>query len=225
MPRIRVAIVEDDLRLRRSVSRVVAAAPDCELVAAYATGAEAVAGLPAVAPDVILMDINLPDTTGVECVAAVAPALPQTQILMVTVYQDADTTFQAIKAGAHGYLVKPVLPARLLAAIRDVRQGGVPMTPVIARKVLQSVRDRTAPLSGPDSTAGTDPSVGEATAGLTPRELQVIELLVDGYSYKDAARQLGVTLSTVGTHVMHIYQKLHVSCRREIVAWARRRAP
>jgi DNA-binding NarL/FixJ family response regulator len=103
-----------------------------------------VAGVPALAPDVVIMDVNLLDTTGVECVKTLAPKLPGTQILMVTVYQDPDTTFQALAAGAHGYLVKPVLPERLLEAIREIRAGGVPMSRTIARKVIETFRSREA---------------------------------------------------------------------------------
>jgi two-component system, NarL family, response regulator LiaR len=121
---IRVAVVEDDARLRQTFVDVLESSTEFRCVGAFATGAEAVAGIPALAPDVVIMDVNLPDTTGVECVKMLAPELPGTQILMVTVYQDPDTTFQALAAGAHGYLVKPVLPERLLEAIREIREGG-----------------------------------------------------------------------------------------------------
>ncbi len=225
-PRIRVAVVEDDSRLRRTFIDILDSAIDCECVGVFATGVRAVAGIPPLKPDVIVMDVNLPDSSGVECVAALAPQLPDTQILMVTVYQDPETTFDALAAGAHGYLVKPVMKEQLLAAIREVREGGVPMSPVIARKVIQTFRRRSpAPASlkaaGRRGTAAAaplpPPPDGDADT-LAPREQQVLELLVKGYSYKDVSKELGISTSTVGTYVQRIYEKLHVSSRREIMA-------
>ena len=218
MRKTTIAIVEDDLRLQKAFERAVSKSDDCRLTGLFTTGAEALAGLPALAPDVILMDVNLPDTTGVECVAVVAPQLPATQILMVTVYQDPETTFRAIKAGAHGYLVKPVGPKKLLEAIRELRAGGVPMTRTIARKVLQAFRTLE-----PEPAADRPPGHGGSRADdtmLTPRERQVVELLVKGYSYKEVATQLGIALGTVGTFVNRIYEKLHVNSRREIIEWS-----
>ena len=142
MRKTTVAIVEDDERLRKAFERTISQADDCQLVGMFATGADAIRELPALAPDVILMDVNLPDTSGVECVATIAPQLPESQILMVTVYQDPETTFRAITAGAHGYLVKPVMPKRLIESIREIRAGGVPMTRTIARKVIQAFRSQ-----------------------------------------------------------------------------------
>jgi DNA-binding NarL/FixJ family response regulator len=225
---IRVAVVEDDSRLRRTFTDILESADDCECVGVFATGEQAVARIPPLAPDVIIMDVNLPDSTGVECVAVLAPQLPDTQILMVTVYQDPETTYEALAAGAHGYLVKPVMKEQLLAAIREVRGGGVPMSPTIARKVIQTFRHR-----GPAAAAG-QPARGrdEKPAGfmsaeaesLAPREQQVLELLVKGYSYKDVSKELGISTSTVGTYVQRIYEKLHVSSRREMMARSRRAA-
>ena len=194
--RLSVAIVEDDPRLRKAFEKAVSASDDCRLAGMFATGAEALAGLPGLALDVILMDVNLPDTTGVECVAVIAPQLPDTQILMVTVYQDPETTFRAIKAGA----------------------GGVRMTRTIARKVLQSFRavDTKSPASQPP---GETPSKPDGTM-LTPRERQVVELLVKRYSFKEVASQLGIAIGTVGVFVNRIYEKLHINSRCEIIAWS-----
>jgi len=214
---IQVAVVEDDARLRRTFVDVLEGSTEFRCVGAFATGAEAVDGIPSLAPDVVIMDVNLPDTTGVECVKALAPRLPATQILMVTVYQDPDTTFQALAAGAHGYLVKPVLPERLLEAIREIREGGVPMSRTIARKVIETFRSREAVLS-PDSSAAASAAVSTDDESLTPREKQVLELLVEGFSYKEISQRLGISASTVGTYVQRIYEKLHVSSRREIMA-------
>ena len=214
---IQVAVVEDDARLRRTFIDVLESSIECRCVGAFRTGAEAVEGIPKLAPDVVIMDVNLPDTTGVECVKTLAPKLPGTQILMVTVFQDPDTTFQALAAGAHGYLVKPVLPERLLEAIREIRAGGVPMSRTIARKVIETFRSREdAEAAG--TSAARSPVASPDEESLTSREQQVLELLVEGFSYKEIAQRLGISTSTVGTYVQRIYEKLHVSSRREIMA-------
>jgi DNA-binding NarL/FixJ family response regulator len=231
--KIRVAVVEDDSRLRRTFTDILESADDCECVGVFASGERAMSRIPPLAPDVIIMDVNLPDSSGVECVAALAPQLPDTQILMVTVYQDPETTFNALAAGAHGYLVKPVMKEHLLAAIREVRSGGVPMSPTIARKVIQTFRRREPAAAVPGKTlspgtAGAPHSTAAAAAAdeesLAPREQQVLELLVKGYSYKEVSKELGISTSTVGTYVQRIYEKLHVSSRREMMARSRRGA-
>lgn len=214
---IQVAVVEDDARLRRTFIDVLESSTEFRCVGAFATGAEAVEGIPKLAPDVVIMDVNLPDTTGVECVKTLAPKLPATQILMVTVYQDPDTTFQALAAGAHGYLVKPVLPERLLEAIREIRAGGVPMSRTIARKVIETFRSREA-ADAAGTSAARSPVASPDDESLTSREQQVLELLVEGFSYKEISQRLGISTSTVGTYVQRIYEKLHVSSRREIMA-------
>lgn len=213
---IRVAIVEDDTRLRRAFIDVVESAPDCTCVGAFATGTEAAREIPPLGPDVVILDVNLPDSTGVEYIAALSEKLPQSQILIVTVYQDPETTFQALAAGAHGYLVKPVMPDRLLEAIREVREGGVPMTRTIARKVIHAFRDRPAALPPQPTEAPSDLDVT-----LAPREQQVLELLCEGCYYKEIAKKLGISISTVGTYVKRIYEKLHCTNRWEVVARAR----
>jgi DNA-binding NarL/FixJ family response regulator len=206
---IRIGVVEDDARLRRTLTEVLASAWDCQCAGVFPAGRPALAGLPSLQPDVILMDINLPDMTGVDCVAQLAPQLPQTQILMLTVYQDTETIFRALAAGAHGYLVKPVLPEKLLEAIREVRAGGVPMSRSIARQVIQFFH-RPPPSTTPGAASGD--------SGLGPREQQVLEFLVAGLSYKEIASELDIKTSTVGTYVQRIYEKLHVRSRREIIA-------
>ena len=212
---IKVAIVEDDARIRKVVTEVLASARDCQCVGAFADGTTAVAKLPSLAPDVILMDINLPDLTGVECVARISPQLHGAEIIMLTVYQDPETIFQALAAGAHGYLVKPVMPRKLLEAIREIRSGGVPMSPGIAREVVDFFRrEPVKPASG----------AAVEDAALGPREQQVLKFLVDGLSYKEIAGELGITSNTVGTYVRRIYEKLHVRSRREIVVFYKGRA-
>jgi DNA-binding NarL/FixJ family response regulator len=206
---IHVAAVEDDARLRRTLAEVIASAADCRCVGLFPNGRSAIAALPTLKPDVLLMDINLPDLSGVECVAQLSPQLPQTQILMLTVYQDTDTIFRALSAGAHGYLVKPVMPDRLLEAIREIRAGGVPMSRTIARQVIDFFR---RPLSAEPSGS----TVEEARLGA--REHQVLEYLVAGLSYKEVASELGIKTPTVGTYVRRIYEKLHVRSRRGLIA-------
>jgi DNA-binding NarL/FixJ family response regulator len=206
---IKVAIVEDDARIRRALRDILSSAQDCQCVGAFANGEEAIRAIPSLQPDVVVMDVNLPDLSGVECVAQLAPQLPQTQIVMLTVYQDPETIFQALAAGAHGYLVKPVMPEKLLEAIREIKAGGVPMSRTIARKVIGVFRQTTPP-----------PAVGMARedATLGPREQQVLEFLMAGLSYKEIAGELSIKVSTVGTYVQRIYEKLHVRSRREIIA-------
>jgi DNA-binding NarL/FixJ family response regulator len=142
---IKVAVVEDDTRIRCVLKEVLSSADDCQCVGEFATGAAAIAAIPSLQPDVVVMDVNLPDLSGVECVAHLAPRLPQTQVIMLTVYQDPETIFRALAAGAHGYLVKPVMPDKLLAAIREIRAGGVPMSRTIARKVIEVFRRPSPP--------------------------------------------------------------------------------
>jgi DNA-binding NarL/FixJ family response regulator len=209
MQTINVAVVEDDARLRRAVTEALESSKDCHCVGVFPNGTTAIARLPALAPDVILMDINLPDIGGVECVAQIAPQLPRTEIIMLTVFQDPETIFKALSAGAHGYLVKPVMPRKLLQAIREIRDGGVPMSPGIAREVIDFFR-RPAPPPAPNTTADD--------AGLGAREQQVLESLVKGLTYKEIAGELEISIWTVATYVRRIYEKLHVRSRSEVIA-------
>jgi DNA-binding NarL/FixJ family response regulator len=212
---IKVAVVEDDARLRRVLAEVFASAADCACAGVFRNGVSAIAGLPPLRPDVIIMDINLPDLSGVECVSRLSPQLPESQIIMLTVYQDTEMIFKALAAGAHGYLVKPVMPEDLLAAVRSIRLGGAPMSPAIARKVIDFFhRPSQAPLPAP-----------VPDAGLGPREQQVLEQLVNGLSQKEIAAELGIGVSTVNTYMQRIYEKLHVRTRREIIALHRKLPP
>jgi DNA-binding NarL/FixJ family response regulator len=201
---IRVSIVEDNARFRGGLQKLIESSPDFQCASAHASGESAVAELPAAQPQVVLMDINLPEMNGVECVRRLKPLLPATQIMMLTVYENTELIFQALSAGATGYLLKQTPPADLLAAIRDVHAGGSPMTSHIARKLVQSFQ-RPSP-------GGTKDEL------LSSRESEVLELLAKGYLYKEIADKLGLTYATVHTHIRHIYEKLHVRSRTEAVA-------
>jgi DNA-binding NarL/FixJ family response regulator len=201
---ISVAIVEDDARVRHSLLSILGQARGVCCVGAYPNGEEAVEGLPALRPEVVFMDINLPAMDGVECVRRLVERIPEARILMLTVHEDSDAIFNSLAAGAKGYLLKPPRAADLIAAVHDVFAGGAPMTSVIARKVVQSFK-----------AAGPSPREAE---NLSPREVEVLELLVRGLAYKEIAADLGISYSTVHTHIQRIYDKLHVQSRSHAVA-------
>jgi DNA-binding NarL/FixJ family response regulator len=201
---IKVALVEDDAKLRDTLKRFLAGQPGLRCLGDYANAESALVGIPKDRPDVVLMDINLPGINGVECVRRLKPLLPATQIIMLTVYQNTEHIFNALAAGATGYLLKQTPPAELLAAIRDVHDGGSPMSSHIARKIVQSFQK--------------SPSVAPEAEALSPREAQVLEHLAKGFHYKEIADMMGVSYATVHTHIRHIYEKLHVRSRTEAVA-------
>jgi DNA-binding NarL/FixJ family response regulator len=155
-------------------------------------------------PDVVLMDINLPGMTGIQCVARLKHAMPGTQYLMLTVYEDSEHIFEALAAGASGYLLKRTPREELLAAIKQVHEGGAPMTSYIARKVVQAFHRHK-----PDKAELSE---------LSPREWEVLGLLARGYAYKEIADTLGISMPTVNTHIHRTYEKLHVRSRGEAVA-------
>ncbi|WCJ58405.1 response regulator transcription factor [Fontisphaera persica] len=201
---IAVAIVEDNDQLRGTLARVIDRAEGFRCVGQHASAEDALAALPQQKPDVVLMDINLPGLNGVECVRRLKPLLPQTQVVMLTVYEDTDNIFNALAAGASGYLLKRTSRDELLAAIKEVHAGGSPMTAHIARKVVQSFQ-----------RAGPSPQPAE---NLSPREQEVLDLLSQGFLYKEIAERLGVSYETVHTYIRRIYEKLHVRTRTEAVA-------
>lgn len=202
--KVRVSIVEDDEPTRRILVDVIAGAPRLELVSQHASTESALDSLPAARPDVVLMDINVPLLNGVECVRRLKPLLPQTQFLMLTVYEDADHIFAALAAGAAGYLLKSTRRVELLAAIEQIMQGGSPMSSGIARKVVQSFSRPAAARSDLE--------------GLSPREQSVLELLTKGFLYKEISDSLGVSVATVNTYIRRIYEKLQVHSRSQAVA-------
>jgi DNA-binding NarL/FixJ family response regulator len=201
---ITVSIVEDDAPAREALADWIRHAPGFRYLSQYGSGESALAKLPADKPAVALMDINLPGMSGIECVRQLKPQLPDTQFVMLTVYEDTDHIFDALAAGASGYLLKQTPRDELLTALKEVNAGGSPMTSNIARKVVQSFL-RAAPQ--------VDESVN-----LSPREREVLELLACGYLYKEIADNLGITVATVVTYIRRIYEKLHVRSRAQAVA-------
>jgi DNA-binding NarL/FixJ family response regulator len=171
----------------------------------HGSAESALAKLPTEKPAIVLVDINLPGQTGIECVRRLKPTMKDTQFVMLTVYEDTAHIFDALKAGASGYLLKRTPREELIAALRLVQEGGSPMTSYIARKVVQSFHQDEPPLS-------------PETEGLSPREREVLELLARGYFYKEITEALSISISTVNTHVRRIYEKLHVHSRAQAVA-------
>ncbi len=199
-----VAIVEDDAGLQQQLVEIIGTAPDIQCVGVFGTGEEALKKIPALSPNVVLMDIRLPGMSGIQCVSELTRLNPALQIIMVTVYEDSERIFSALKAGANGYLVKSSPPNQLLAAIRDASNGGAPMSSHIARKVVQHFH-----MIGP----ATKPK-----QNLSARELQVLDLLSTGFIYKEIADKLNIGVETVRTYVKSICQKMQVRNRVEAVA-------
>jgi DNA-binding NarL/FixJ family response regulator len=201
---ITVSIVEDNEQLRGTLARVIGRAEGFRCISQYGDAESALAGLPKDKPQVVLMDINLPGMNGVECVRQLKQAAPEIQAMMLTVYEDTDNIFNALAAGAAGYLLKRTKSGELLEAIREVHRGGSPMTTHIARKVTQSFQ-RTGPSSRP-------------TENLSEREQEVLDCLSQGFLYKEIAEKLGISYETVHTYIRRIYEKLQVRTRTEAVA-------
>ena len=207
---ITVSIVDDEAKLRQSIETFVNGTPGFKCVSSYGSAEAALKDLSADKPDVVLMDINMGGMSGIECVEKLKLQFPEMQILMLTVYEDTEKIFRALAAGANGYLLKRSTPTKLLAAIREVHGGGSPMTSSIARKVVASFQ----------KTAGAKDSVGksEAHGQLSPREQAVLDGLAKGWTYKQLASELDISIDTIRTYIRRIYEKLHVQSRTEAVA-------
>jgi DNA-binding NarL/FixJ family response regulator len=200
---ISVSIVEDNDKLRGTLARVLNRADGFRCVSQYGSAEDALKDLPGVKPEVVLMDINLPGMNGVECVRQLKPLLPETQVIMLTVYEDTENIFKALAAGANGYMLKRTSTKELIEAIHEVRRGGSPMTMHIARKVVQSFQ-KIAP--------------ARSTENLSEREQQVLDLLSQGLIYKEISDKLGISYETVHTYIRRVYEKLQVRTRTEAVA-------
>lgn len=203
----KVSIVEDDAGVRESLSILINGAPGLECASCHSTAEDALEKIPTVKPDVVLMDINLPGASGIECVRKLKEKLPEAEVLMLTMYDDADQIFQSLTAGASGYLLKRTPPGKLLDDIQAVKHGAAPMSPKVARKVVDFFRRKPVAPSGKGSVCGN----------LSKREEEILDLLAKGYRYKEIADALGISFDTVRSHLRNIYEKLHVSSRTEAV--------
>ena len=201
---VRVAIVEDDDWLRGNLEQEIGQTPGFKVLQTFRTAESALTGIPALRPDVVLMDINLPGMNGIECLRQLKTACPDLQVLMLTVYEESEQIFNSLLAGASGYLLKRTATTQIIESIRQVRAGGSPMTANIARKVVQYFNRMGNRTSECDR--------------LSPREREVLELLARGDAYKQIADKLGVSLETVRMNVKNLYTKLHVHSRGEAVA-------
>jgi len=197
----KIAIVEDNATIRESLVEFAQTDPECRCVCACATAEDALRLIPKFQPDIVLMDIQLPNLSGIECTAQLKQLLPSVQIVMVTVYEDTDRIFRALRAGACGYLLKRRAAKELVSAIREIRQDGAPMSREIARKVIASFQ---YPVT-------VNAEVGE----LSLREREILGLVAQGFANKEIARRVGVNDGTVRWHLSHVYEKLHVRSRTE----------
>lgn len=205
---IRTAIIEDMAEIREGLASLISGTPGYSCSGTFGSMEQALAGLSEPLPDVVLVDIGLPGMSGIEGIRLLKQRHPQLHLLILTVYSDDDRIFEALCAGATGYLLKKTPPARLLASLRETVEGGSPMSPEIARRVIRLFR-RTHPPRRPDHD-------------LTPHELRILGLLVEGHNYKTAATELKVSVNTVAFHIKHIYGKLQVHSKSEAVAKALR---
>lgn len=198
---IKVAIVEDNRTLREGFETLINQTDDLKCVCTSSTVEDALKDVPKAKPDVVLMDIQLPDGTGIECTASIKEQLPDVQVVCVTVYEDSDRIFRALQAGACGYLLKRANPGRIVEAVREAHNGDVPMTPEIARKVIGQFQSEAKSASEVEK--------------LTSRENEVLRHVMHGMTNKEIAEHMCVTVATVKFHLQHIYEKLHVHSRTE----------
>jgi len=200
----KVAIVEDNATLRKYLTELISRAPRHSCVCACASAEEAIVDIPAYSPHVVLMDIHLSGESGIACTARLREKMPNVQVIMLTVYKDIKMIFQALKAGACGYVLKRSSDQEILDSIAEVHAGGVPMTSEIARMLVRSFAET--------------PQVSSDTDHLSAREMELLALVAEGCPNKEIASRLSITNATVRTHLMHIYEKLHVRCRTEAAA-------
>jgi len=205
---LRVAVVEDRREIREGLAALIGGTEGFTCVGAYRSMEEALPALAEAVSDVALVDIGLPGMSGIEGIRLVRERRPHLPILVLTVYDDDDRIFDALCAGACGYLLKKTPPARLLEGVREAAAGGAPMSPEVARRVVALFRQVRPP--------------ARSDHDLTPHEMRLLKLLVEGHNYKTAAVELGVTVNTVSFHVRHIYEKLQVHSRSQAVAKALR---
>jgi DNA-binding NarL/FixJ family response regulator len=206
MKEITVCIVDDVSELRQALEEIVSSADGYKCIGTMSNGSEALTKIPILKPDVVLMDINLGEgDSGIDCVKELKPLLPATNFMMCTVYEDDEKIFEALRAGASGYILKKTEPPKLLEAIKELHEGGAPMSSQIARKVVFAFRNKPVSSNAP------------GIEQLSHREKQILEELSRGLMYKEIANVLFISPETVRKHVYHIYEKLHVTNRVEAV--------
>ncbi|PWU04003.1 MAG: DNA-binding response regulator [Bacteroidetes bacterium] len=204
MNTISVCIVEDNNDIRQALEQIIMMADGYKFLGSFSSAEDALAGIPRLRPNVVLMDINLGGMSGIDCVRELKPTFPDILFMMCTVYEEDEKIFEALAAGANGYILKKTAPGKLLEAIRELQDGGAPMSSQIARKVVTAFQGK--------------PSSGIASLDkLSNRENEILELLAKGLLYKEISAQLGIAQETVRKHVYHIYEKLHVNNRVEAV--------
>jgi DNA-binding NarL/FixJ family response regulator len=201
---ITLSIVEDDPGTREQLAALLRQEPSLQCLNSYADAESALQGIPVDRPDVALVDINLPGLNGIECVARLTALMPSLRILMLTAYKDSDLIFKSLRAGAHGYLLKKMVAAELVHAVEQVHVGGAPMSMQIASQVVEYFHH--------SQKSSTD------VQKLSQREQEILALLAKGLLYKEIVDRLGISMSTVRTHLQHIYEKLHVNSRTEAAA-------
>ena len=201
---IRVGVVEDQDEVREGLALLVRSSPGFTCVGAFGDAEAALDALPGLPTDVLLMDIGLPGMDGIEATRRIRDAHPEVQVMMLTVYEDEARIFRSLRAGATGYVLKTTPPRQLLDSITTLHRGGSPMSSSIARRVVEEFQ--------------RPPPSEESTAALTPREREILELVVRGYRYREIGKELFISLDTVRTHIRHIYEKMHVRSRGEAVA-------
>ena len=201
----RIAIVEDNETMRKTLVKFIEGVPDYKCICVCVSAEEALVKIPAARPEVVLMDIHMAGQSGIACTAKLTALMPSLQVIMLTVYKDIQLIYQALKAGACGYLLKRSSREEILDAIAEVRGGGAPMTSEIARLVVRSFKAQAAGLAA-------------ETESLSAREFEILGLIAKGFSNKEIGSQLGISAATVSRHLVHIYAKLHVRCRTEAAA-------
>jgi DNA-binding NarL/FixJ family response regulator len=205
MGKVKVAVVDDVEEIRSGFSFLINSSDECECVGSFSNAEDLLAKLDELVPQVVILDIGLPGMSGIDCCREIKAKLPKSQIIICTVYEDDERLFSALKAGASGYILKRTSPGLLMDAIKELHNGGAPMSPQIGRKVIESFQGN---LPVPEARA-------EVEYDLSKREKEILELLAAGYRNKEIADRLFISSHTVRSHIYHIYEKLHVKSRVE----------
>ncbi|HEY0680139.1 MAG TPA: response regulator transcription factor [Chitinophagaceae bacterium] len=210
---ISVCIVDDNQDIRSALEQIIQMSDNCLLLGSFATAEEAILKIPIIKPNVVLMDINLDEgESGIDCVRKLKPENPDILFMMCTVYEEDEKIYEALSAGANGYILKKTAPGKLLDSIKELYEGGAPMSSLIARKVVAAFRQRPS-----DAITQAEATAAGNIRVLSSREKEILELLSKGMVYKEIAAQLYISAETVRKHVYHIYEKLHVNNRVEAV--------